>query len=156
MIQPAQDVPAASPVLIRGRHASMLEEELSVRPNMEEREDVGLGVVGLYHLLKSDSLEVMERQQSARPEVVEVRKPREEESLDRNSARHSLKSQVVTDPHTIMPAYYIYMYLGVNHIKQRVLGLAEQSAAGERGEPARDGKLSRQEILRPRLRGWHQ
>merc|ERR1711971_618441 len=72
----------------------MLEEELSVRPNMEEREDVGLGVVGLYHLLKSDSLEVMERQQSARPEVVEVRKPRDEESLDRNSARHSLKSQV--------------------------------------------------------------
>ena len=85
----------------------MLEEELSVRPNMEEREDVGLGVVGLYHLLKSDSLEVMERQQSARPEVVEVRKPRDEESLDRNSARHSLKSQVVTDPHTIMLITYI-------------------------------------------------
>ena len=126
-----------------------------MRPNMEEREDVGLGVVGLYHLLKSDSLEVMERQQSARPEVVEVRKPRAEESLDRNSARHSLKSQVVTDPHTIMPAYYIYMYLGVNHIKQRVLGLAEQSAAGQRSEPAGDGELSRQEILRPRLHGWH-
>ena len=82
----------------------MLEE---ARPNMEEREDVGLGVVGLYHLLKSDSLEVMERQQSARPEVVEVRKPRDEESLDRNSARHSLKSQVVTDPHTIMLITYI-------------------------------------------------
>ena len=117
----------------------------------EEREDVGLGVGGLYHLLKSDRLEVMERQQSARAEVVEVRKPREE-SLDRDSTRHSLKSQVVTDHHH---NHACTDYLGVDHIKQRVLGLAEQSAAGQRSEPARDGELSRQEILRPRLHGWH-
>ena len=124
---------------------------------MEEREDVGLGVAGLYHLLKSDTpMEVMERQQSARPEVAEVRRklPREE-SLDGNSARNSLKSQVVklilitTTPSSCLTC----LYIGVNHLKQRVLGLAEQSAAGECREPARDGKLSRQEVLRSRLHG---
>ena len=85
----------------------MLEKEEGISKVIEDREDVGLGVAGLYHLLKSDRLEVMKRQQSARPEVVEMagrsreeavvaRNP-SEKSLDRKSARHSLKSQVGTD-----------------------------------------------------------
>ena len=78
-------------------------EETRGRPNMDEREDAGLGVAGLYHLLKSDKLEVMGRQQSARPEVVESRKPKDS-SLD-GTARHSLKSQVGDSHHhtIIMP-----------------------------------------------------
>ena len=70
----------------------MVEERLT--SNMDEREDVGLGVAGLYHLLNSDKLEVIGRQQSARAEVVEPTKPRDA-SLDA-TARHSLKSQVVS------------------------------------------------------------
>jgi len=86
--------PATSAVLIRMTAMvveRVVEEEVG-RPNMDEREDAGLGVAGLYHLLKSDKMEVMGRQQSARPEVVEARKPRDS-SLD-GTARHSLKSQV--------------------------------------------------------------
>ena len=76
-------------------------EDLGLGDVVDEREDLGLGLGGLYHLLKSDRLEVMDRRQSARPEVVEKRKPREEkeEKVERteNSARHSLKSQVITE-----------------------------------------------------------
>lgn len=83
--------------MVEGERVTSTVTEESVRANMEEREDVGLGVAGLYHLLKSDTpMEVMERQQSARPEVAEVRRKPREESLDGNSARNSLKSQVVT------------------------------------------------------------
>ena len=80
--------------LVEERVRSKVMEEERVRPNMEEREDVGLGVAGLYHLLNSDKLEVIGRQQSARAEVVEPTKPRDA-SLD-GTARHSLKSQVVS------------------------------------------------------------
>ena len=73
-------------------------EDLGLGDVVDEREDLGLGVGGLYHLLKSDRLEVMDRRQSGRPEVVEKRKPREEnEERTENSARHSLKSQVITE-----------------------------------------------------------
>ena len=76
-------------------------EGLGLGDVVDEREDLGLGLGGLYHLLKSDRLEVMDRRQSGRPEVVEKRKPREEkeEKLEKtdNAARHSLKSQVITE-----------------------------------------------------------
>ena len=72
---------------------------LSFDSKVEEREDVGLGAAGLFHLLNSDRLEVMDRQNSSRPEVVvKTRREREQDKApdgdSGNTTRHSLKSQV--------------------------------------------------------------
>ena len=88
---------------------------------VEEREDVGLGAAGLYHLLNSDRLEVMDRQNSSRPEVVQTRRGREQDKVpdggSGNTTRHSLKSQVTN-------RFFISTYImpehsaGVDYIKQ--------------------------------------
>ena len=88
---------------------------------VEEREDVGLGAAGLYHLLNSDRLEVMDRQNSSRPEVVQTRRVREQGKVpdgdSGNTTRHSLKSQVTNCffiSTYIMPEHFA----GVDYIKQ--------------------------------------
>ena len=95
---------------------------LSFDSKVEEREDVGLGAAGLFHLLNSDRLEVMDRQNSSRPEVVQTRRGREQDKVldggSGNTTRHSLKSQVTyysSSPSTyIMPEHSA----GVDYIKQ--------------------------------------
>ena len=88
---------------------------------VEEREDVGLGAAGLFHLLNSDRLEVMDRQNSSRPEVVQTRREREQDKVpdggSGNTTRHSLKSQVTN-------WFFISIYImpehsaGLDYIKQ--------------------------------------
>ena len=88
---------------------------------VEEREDVGLGAAGLFHLLNSDRLEVMDRQNSSRPEVVQTRRVREKDKVpdggSKNTTRHSLKSQVTN-------WFFISIYImsehsaGLDYIKQ--------------------------------------
>ena len=94
---------------------------LSFDSKVEEREDVGLGAAGLFHLLNSDRLEVMDRQNSSRPEVVQTRRVREQDKVpdggSRNTTRHSLKSQVTNCffiSTYIMPEHFA----GVDYIKQ--------------------------------------
>ena len=94
---------------------------LSFDSKVEEREDVGLGAAGLYHLLNSDRLEVMDRQNSSRPEVVQTRRVRDQDKVpdgdSGNTTRHSLKSQVTNCffiSTYIMPEHFA----GVDYIKQ--------------------------------------
>ena len=94
---------------------------LSFDSKVEEREDVGLGAAGLFHLLNSDRLEVMDRQNSSRPEVVQTRRVREQGKVpdgdSGNTTRHSLKSQVTNCffiSTYIMPEHFA----GVDYIKQ--------------------------------------
>ena len=94
---------------------------LSFDSKVEEREDVGLGAAGLFHLLNSDRLEVMDRQNSSRPEVVQTRRVREQDKVpdgdSGNTTRHSLKSQVTNCffiSTYIMPEHFA----GVDYIKQ--------------------------------------
>ena len=94
---------------------------LSFDSKVEEREDVGLGAAGLFHLLNSDRLEVMDRQNSSRPEVVQTRRVRDQDKVpdgdSGNTTRHSLKSQVTNCffiSTYIMPEHFA----GVDYIKQ--------------------------------------
>ena len=94
---------------------------LSFDSKVEEREDVGLGAAGLFHLLNSDRLEVMDRQNSSRPEVVQTRRVRDQDKVpdgdSGNTTRHSLKSQVTNwffISTYIMPEHFA----GVDYIKQ--------------------------------------
>ena len=94
---------------------------LSFDSKMEEREDVGLGAAGLFHLLNSDRLEVMDRQNSSRPEVVQTRRVRDQDKVpdgdSGNTTRQSLKSQVTNCffiSTYIMPEHFA----GVDYIKQ--------------------------------------